>query len=103
MNGGPGPAVVKNVTYYVDRKPVRDEDEAIAYGKLNANLVRWRQLEPEDTLAVNEHYWLFYRSSKNKKDLDRFVDFVDRHLAIQIRFCSMNGVRETKCSTKDRC
>jgi len=103
MNSGPGPATIAEMTYYVDRKPVRDEEEAEAYGKLNADLVRYFAFDENDTLAVNERHWLFYRSTKNKKELDRFVDFVDQHVAIKVKFCSMKNECETKCSTKDRC
>ena len=34
-NSGPGPAVIESITYYVDRKPVKDSSEATQYGKLD--------------------------------------------------------------------
>ena len=103
MNVGPGPAVIKKVTYYVDRKPVRDEEEAIGYGKLSGSLVRYYSFDEDDTLAKDEQHFLFYLSTKHKKELDRFIDFIDEHLAIEVTYCSLKGDCVTKCSTKGRC
>jgi hypothetical protein len=52
-NAGPGPAIVKSVTFYVDRKSVRDAEEAgITYANLSQAELDYYELEPEDTLAV---------------------------------------------------
>jgi hypothetical protein len=110
-NAGPGPATIKSVIFYVDRKSVKDAEEAgMTYGKLSESELGYYELEPGDTLAVGEKVWLIsYRKPKggkiNPKNLEKFADFIDQNLAIQVTFCS--AVREdvcwTKCSTKDRC
>jgi len=110
-NAGPGPATIKSVIFYVDRKSVQDAEEAgKTYGKLSESELGYYELEPRDTLAVGEKVWLIsYRKPKggkpNQKNLEKFADFIDQNLAILVTFCSV--IREEvcwpKCSTKDRC
>jgi hypothetical protein len=110
-NAGPGPAIIKSVMFYVDRKPVRDAEEAgTTYANLSMSELDYKELEPDDTLAVNEEVWLIrYRKPRggkiNQKNSEKFADFIDQHLAIEVTFCST--IREDlcwqKCSTKGRC
>ena len=110
-NAGPGPATIKSVTFYVDRKSVQDAEEAgTTYGKFGEGELGFYELEPGDTLAVGEKVWLIdYRKPRggklNQKNLEKFADFIDQNLAILVTFCSI--IREdicwAKCSTKDRC
>jgi hypothetical protein len=116
-NAGPGPAIIKSLTYYVDRKPVRDYSEAMEYGKINSDIVDYFEFEADDTLAVGEKDWLTqYRKpraakkagkqqdQKEQKDLDAYLDFIDYHLAVKVHYCTaMEDVCWEKCSTKDRC
>ena len=108
-NSGPGPALIKSVTFFVDRKPVQDANEAgITYAKLSEAQLNWYELEPDDTLAVNETEWLIrYRKPRGGKNsqqsMEKFSDFIDQHLAVEVRFCSIRGSCSTKCSTKGRC
>src|SRR6266852_4008085 len=51
-NSGPGPTIIKEVTYYVDLKSVRDSEEAIDYGRLDQNLIQTQDFVPDDTMAV---------------------------------------------------
>jgi hypothetical protein len=110
-NAGPGPATIRAVIFYVDRKSVQDAEEvAKTYAKLSDNEFTYNEFDPDDTLAVNEKVWLIaYRKPKggkiNQKNIEKFADFIDQNLAIQVTFCST--VRESvcwmKCSTKGRC
>ena len=110
-NARPGPAVIRSITFYVDRKSVRDADEAGRdYAKLSEAELGYFELEPGDTLPVGDRIWLIqYRKPRggkiNQKNMEKFADFIDQHLAIEVTFCS--AVRESlcwpKCSTKDRC
>ena len=110
-NAGPGPATIKSVTFYVDRKPVQDAEETgTTYAHLSESELDYKELEPDDTLAVGETLWLIqYRKPRggkiNQKNIHHFADFVDQNLAIEVTYCST--VREslcwTKCSTKGRC
>jgi len=106
-NAGPGPAVIKSLTYYVDRKSVKDWPEAAGYGRLDANEVKTFGFEPGDTLAVNEREWLVkhskYHGIEDKKDEDTFVNFIDHKVGIELVFCSIEGECWDKCSAKDRC
>jgi hypothetical protein len=110
-NAGPGPALIKSVTFYVDRKSVHDADEAgQIYAKLSVSELGSAELDPDDTLAVGERVWLIqYRKPRggkiNQKNLEKFADFVEQHLGVEVTYCSI--IREdlcwTKCSTKDHC
>lgn len=110
-NSGPGPADIRAITFYVDRKSVTDTEEAgNVYGKLSLSELDYVTFDPDDTLAVGETAWLIqYRKPRggkiNQKNLEHFADFVDQNLAIEVQFCST--IREdlcwTKCSTKGRC
>ena len=88
-NAGPGPATIKSVIFYVDRKSVQDAEEAgMTYGKLSKSELEYYELEPGDTLAVGEKVWLIsYRKPKggkiNQKYREKFADFIDQNLAIQ--------------------
>jgi hypothetical protein len=110
-NAGPGPATIKSVTFYVDRKSVQDAEEAgTTYAHLSDSELDYIEFEPGDTLAAGEKAWLIqYRKPRrgkiNQKNIDKFADFIDQNLAIEVTFCST--IREdlcwTKCSTKGRC
>lgn len=110
-NAGPGPATIKSVVFYVDRKPVRDADETgKTYAKLSPSELGYEVLESGDTLPVGEKVWLInYRKPKggkvNQKNIEQFSDFVDQHLALEITFCSVvqDDLCWTKCSAPGRC
>jgi hypothetical protein len=54
-NAGPGPALIKSITFYVDRKPVADADDAgLNYAHLSKAELDYQELEPGDTLGINE-------------------------------------------------
>ena len=111
INEGPGPAIIKSVTFYVDRKSVRDADEAGRdYAKLSESELGLLDLEPGDTLPVVDKFWLIkYRKPRGgkivQKNIENFADFIDQHLAVEIVFCSASqeDLCWPKCSTKDRC
>jgi hypothetical protein len=110
-NAGPGPAAIKAITFYVDRKPVADADDmGRTYAKLPTAELDYQIMEPGDTVAVGEKIWLIsYRKPRggkvNQAHKEAFGDFLDKNAAIEIEFCSV--IRETecwtKCSDKGRC
>jgi hypothetical protein len=52
-NAGPGPAGIKAITFYVDRKPVADADDmGRTYAKLSAAELGYQIMEPGDTLMT---------------------------------------------------
>jgi hypothetical protein len=110
-NAGPGPASIKAITFYVDRKPVADADQmGQSYAKLSPAELDYQIMEPDDTLAVGERVWLIsYRKPRggkiNQANKSGFADFIEKSAAIEVEFCSV--IREhacwTKCSDKGRC
>ena len=103
-NAGPGPAVIKAITFYVDRKPVADADDmGRTYAKLPAAELHYQIMEPGETLEVGETVWpISYRKPRagkvNQATKAAFGDFLDKSAAIEIEFCSV--IRETECWTK---
>jgi len=102
-NSGPGIARIKSIVYYVDRKSVKDPDEALRYGKLNPDLNHGVEFEDDDSLAVGQTDWLIDYRTKNKEELDRFSQFLDEQLAAEVNYCSVDGECWKKCSYKGRC
>jgi hypothetical protein len=106
-NAGPGPAVIKSLTYYVDRKSVKDWTEAEDYGKLNPVQIKTFEFALDDTLTVNENEWLVkhskYHGKEDKPEVDKFTDFIDQQVGVEVVYCSLAGECWKKCSTKDRC
>ena len=102
-NHGPGPAIIKSVTYYVNREPVKDADEAMTYGKFNVDFNHGVELEEGDAVGVGEKDWIIDYRANEKKELDRFLDFLDQNLAAEIEYCSLAGECQKICSTRGRC
>jgi hypothetical protein len=105
-NSGPGPAVIKSITYFVDRKPVKGPEEAAQSGKLDVDELSAFEFDEGDTLAVGQKEWLFrYRktSKPDERQAQRYSDFVGTHLGIEAEFCSVLGDCWVKCSTRGRC
>jgi hypothetical protein len=103
-NDGAGPAIIKTVTYYVDKKPVAsgDPDDVIKVAKLNSNETNYQEIEPNDAVGVGQHISLFFRGTRYKADgteADRFADFLDDHLEVKIEYQSLSGESFIKCAT----
>jgi hypothetical protein len=84
--------------------------QVLSYAELTDAEFTFYEFDPEDTLATGGKEWLIqYRKPRggkvNQKNLEKFVDFVDKRLAVKITFCSTT--REdlcwSKCSTRDWC
>jgi len=106
-NAGPGPAIIKSVTYFVDKKPVGDVNKAVDFANLED--VHVLDLEDGETLAVGKTEWLmkYTKKPRGKQDQaaqDKFLDLIDHHLAVEVRFCPvLSDDCGKKCSTKDWC
>jgi len=76
-NAGPGIAVIKSISYFVDRRSLKDADEAVE----QFDNVNTFDVDQGDPLAVGEKIWLLRHSAKThgKKDeaeLEKFEDMV---------------------------
>jgi hypothetical protein len=96
-------ARLKKITYYVDGKPFDDIEDVIDYGKLGD--VGYFEFNDDDTLAAGGQQWLLSRSTKTRtKDLDRFNEFVEDHIAVKVEVCSdVTQKCETQCSDEGKC
>jgi hypothetical protein len=57
---GPGPAIIKSLTYYVDKKVVGVVDKLLDFGDFaDLQNIQSFDFEEGDTLAVGERQWLF--------------------------------------------
>ncbi len=106
-NAGPGPAKIKSVTYFIDKKPVGDVDRATEFADLED--IQFLELEEGETLAAGGKEWLLKMSKRphskeEQKELDNFIDVISHHLAVEVEFCPViSGDCGKKCSTKDWC
>lgn len=102
-NDGAAGAKLKDITFYVDRKPMADVDAVLEAGKLED--VGYFDFGDEGVLAVGEKQWLLSKKSKDKeKDVASFNDFMDKHVAVEVTACSIvTGQCETKCSEVGWC
>jgi hypothetical protein len=104
-NTGPGVARVKEVTYFVDRVPVPQEemDSLVERAKLNPDRDDGIALDEGDPLAPGELVWLINYRSIGRAEEARARDFFDNHLTAQIEYCTPNGDCSKLCSTKGGC
>jgi len=111
QDAGPGPAKIKSVTYFVDRKPVGDASKALDFANVPEimNDVDILEIDEGDTLAVGPTEWLIEytkkpRSKDEQKELDQLFDFIDQHVAVEVEFCPVLGSDcAKKCSKKKWC
>jgi hypothetical protein len=105
-NAGPGPAIIKSVTWFVDRKPFSDVNQAMNLESLAD--VHSLELQQGDTLGVGETEWLVKYTKKphgkqEETELNDFIDKID-HTAVEVEFCPVIGTScGKKCSTKGWC
>jgi hypothetical protein len=89
---------------------MKDADVTSDFAKQDRTVEEGVQLFEGDTLAVGETVWLFARSTKkktSKKELDRYVDFVDDRLGVQVTYCSrfarLGQCWQSTCSLPNQC
>jgi hypothetical protein len=102
-NGGPGPAIIMWIKYFVDGKEQSSLDDALRRAKFDPDQERNVEYDEGDVLPVGKQEWLVGQPTKQGQALDPFIDFIDDHLTVQAQFCSIAGECSTKCSTKRRC
>ena len=109
-NAGPGPATIKSIAYFVDKKPVGDVVKAMEFGHFKSpENIHTFQFEEGDTLAVGATEWLFkygstVKSKKSADDIYALGSFIDEHLAVEVEFCPViPGNCSKRCSTVGWC
>lgn len=106
-NAGPGPATIKSVTYFVDRKLTKNLEQVIDLADLSE--VHYTDLDPGDTLAVGEKEWILKYATKprtkaEEKKLEELSASIDQHVAVRIEFCPvLPGECGKKCSKEGWC
>jgi hypothetical protein len=105
-NAGPGPARIKSITWFVDRKPFDDVNKAMDLESMVD--VHSLEIDEGDTLGVGETDWLLKYSKKphgreEEEEINNFIDRID-HTAVEVEFCPVLGNEcGKKCSTKGWC
>jgi hypothetical protein len=104
-NAGPGLAVVKAITFYVDHKTFQHAGEAMDYVSLKSSRFHWMDMGQDDVLAINETDWLIQYTTP-VSDENGLADFLNNRLAVGVRYCS--AMREDMCwyqcsKAEDRC
>jgi hypothetical protein len=109
-NAGPGPARIKSITYFVDRKEVGDVGKALEFGNLpDVEDIHTLDFDDGDTLAVGGTVWLvkYMKMAHRRKDArepDALATFIEQHLAVEVEFCPvLSDNCYKRCSTKGWC
>lgn len=105
-NRGAGPAIIKSIRYYVNRVSFTDIDSAVAAAHLNSDQTEYKTFDADDPLGAGEVEWLVYRLKRYSKDhaeANRFADFLDYRLGVEVEYCSLLAECWKKCSTPGRC
>lgn len=93
---------IEHVEYFVDGRDV-GSDKNVPDDKLGGDEIQPVEFDPEDPMGSGDKEWIYFRKTKNTKQLQQFADFVDDHLAIEVRYCSVYGRCWDKCSTAGKC
>lgn len=102
-NNGPGTAVIKRITYFVDHRSMADAYEALSHSKLNPDLNHGIEFEEGDALGGGQTAWLFDYRTKDNKDKARFSEFLNEHLTAEVTYCSVDDECWKKCSRRGYC
>jgi hypothetical protein len=101
-NAGPSVALIRSVTFYVDRKPVRDLIDALRSWDLDRGHEHGLELN-DSPLRVGQVEWLVEYRAESDKERARVIDFLGNHLAAEAEYCSASNDCWKKCSRLDRC
>jgi len=105
-NRGTGPAVIRSLTYYVDRVPFAVLKDAIAAGHVKSGETEYLTFDGGDVLGVGDREWLVFRRKKSggdKAEAERFEDFLANRFAVGVSYCSLAEECFTICSKPSRC
>lgn len=97
-NIGPGVASIRSVSYYFDGQTVDDPD-----GMLNQAHFGGVEMDPGDSMAAGEQQWLVDYHAMRKEDESIAIDFVEKHLAVTVEYCTSAGDCKRACSRKGGC
>jgi hypothetical protein len=104
-NVGPGVAILHSITYFVDRRPVNDDEfeAALTAAHLDPSREVGNIFDPDEPLAVGATDWLIDYRAKSKDEKARATDFIENHLSIGIFYCSLDRQCKTECSSVGGC
>jgi hypothetical protein len=102
-NDGPGVAIIRSVTYYVDEKPTDQIQDELAKRGMDTNLDSGTTFEEGDTVGPGHTKWAIRYKWKNPSDEDRMEELIDRHVQLAIEYCDLNESCKRKCSEKNGC
>ena len=105
QNVGPGVAILRSITYYVDRRPVNDDEfeAALTAAHLDPSREVGDLFDPDEPLAVGQTIWLIDYRGRSKDEKVRATDFIANHLSVGIYHCSLDQQCKTECSAPGGC
>lgn len=102
-NAGSGIAIVRSVSYYVDRKPIGDINAALEKAQLVPDHESGIDMESGDPLAAGEVVWVLDYRPKHNDEKQRVTDFIEKHFTVGVEYCAANGQCTRTCSTLNWC
>jgi hypothetical protein len=100
-NAGPGVATIRAVAYFVDRKPIKEMNEALTAAHLDPDVDYGVDFLPGDPIAAGATTWLLDYRSKKRDERDRASEFIENHLTVAVQYCSADGRCKTVCSDSE--
>lgn len=105
-NGGPGPAIIKSVDYFIDGRQMADEEAVIDAAPRGArNALQYTHLNPGARVGANADTWLLFLPKRDTRprDYERLANFVSDSVTVGVRYCSEQNACADACSKAGAC
>ena len=105
-NGGPGPAIIKSVDYFIDGRRMDDEEAVIDVAPRGArSALQYTHLNPGARIRANADTWLLFlpRRDTRPREYERLANFVSDSVAVGVRYCSDANACADACSKTGAC
>jgi hypothetical protein len=104
-NGGLGPAIIKSLDYYLDKKRVSDWNEVMRQFLITDNSIVQYELEDDYVLSPANKFWAikYEKSNGPSHEVALVEELLDKHIGVKINYCDVRGNCLAKCSTPHFC
>jgi hypothetical protein len=102
-SSGHGSATVERIVYFVDGRPVKDLDAALAAANLDPDANRGWSVDPGYEMGPGEVIWLLDYHAADDEATGRLVDFIQHRVQVKVNYCSVRQECEVSCFPSSSC
>ena len=105
-NGGPGPAIIKSVDYFIDGRHMEGEEAVIDVAPRDARrALQYTHLDPGARLGANAGTWLLFlpKYDARPREYERLAGFLSDSVAVDVKYCSEQNACADACSKNGAC